>query len=269
MLAEIYANNIRTAFSNHQPQNFLPKTIFFNDYQESTVCEYDHVSPPVSVPDIQYHKYHHHPRKMKPHKPTIPKPTESGPPTQQPQSFPLNCESMEFSGDNVHIFHIRHSKKTFLFGHIIPFFFFDILCLLSMLVSSSARGSVGDGDLTGRIIVNFILNDFMDVVTCFLNIVYDFLGIGLPSLSNSYELLCSRYFHVRQNCPFPRLLFIFLVFGIILNVFDYLYEWISGKFYVLRIILTMTRKMIIVLIVRKKRHELTIYYIYWQSFGLF
>ena len=68
-----------------------------------------------------------------------------------------------------------------------------------MLVLSSARGSVGDGDLTGRIIVNFILNDFMNVVTCFLNIVCDFLGIGLPSLSNSYELLCSRYFHVRHS----------------------------------------------------------------------
>ena len=141
-----------------------------------------------------------------------------------------------------------------------PFIFFVILCLLSMFVLSSARGSIGDGDLTGRIIVNFILNDFMNVVTCFLNIVYDFLGIGLPSLSNSYELLCSRYFHVRQNCPFPRLLFILLVFGIILNVFDCFYEWISGKSYVLRIILTMTRKMMIVLIV-KKRHELSITFI--------
>ena len=84
---------------------------------------------------------------------------------------------MEFSGNNVHTFHIL---------------LFVILCLLSMLVLSSARGSVGDGDLTGRIIVNYILNDFMNVVSCFLNIVYDFLGIGLPSLSNSYELLCPR-----------------------------------------------------------------------------
>ena len=132
-------------------------------------------------------------------------------------------------------------------SYLSSFLLFYVCCLCWCY--HHARGSVGDGDLTGRIIVNFILNDFMNVVTCFLNIVYDFLGIGLPSLSNSYELLCSRYFHVRQHCPFPRILFIFLVFGIILNVFDCFYEWISGKFDVLKIILTMKRKMIIVLIV--------------------
>ena len=177
----------QAAFSIHQPQNIhlQKKQFFFNDYQENTVCEYDYVSPtispPVSVLDIQYHKCHRHPRKMKPHKPT-----ERGPPPPQPQSFLLNCESMEFSGDNVHTLHIL---------------FFVILCL-SMLVLSSASSSVGDGDLSGRIIVNFILNDFMNVVSCFLNIVYDFLGIGLPSLSNSYELLCPRYFHVVKIVPF-------------------------------------------------------------------
>ena len=164
------------------------------------------------------------------------------------------------------VFDHRCSKTS---GCIIPFCLFVILCL-SVLVLSF-RGGAGDGDSIGRFYVDF----FLDVVNpfvlnvcdnCFNNFFCDLLA--LPSALNSHELISLKFIYIRSNFPCPQLLFIFLAFGVFHQIYvKYLFDWTGGKFDMMMLILTKTKKVTVMLIAKKQLF--IIFLIYCQSFGLF